>query len=73
MLLIVYKNIMQQLHDAGWSSYRLRHEKVLSEDTMQKIRTNGVLKTSSLDRICRILDCQLNDIAAYIPDEEQGK
>ena len=70
--MIVYKDILRKLSAAGWTSYRLRNEKMLSEETMQRIRTGGILKTDSLDKICRLLNCPIEEIICYVPDEEQG-
>ena len=70
--MIVYKDILRKLSAAGWTSYRLRNEKILSEETMQRIRTGGVLKTDSLDKICKLLNCPIEEIICYVPDEGQG-
>ena len=69
--MIVYKDILKKLSSIGWSSYRLRNEKVLTETTMQRIRTGRAITTESIDRICALLNCQPGDILQYIPDEEQ--
>lgn len=70
--MIVYKDILKKLSDVGWSSYRLRNEKVLSETTMQRIRTGKTITTESIDRICDILHCPIEEIVCYVPNEEQG-
>ena len=70
--MIVYKDILKKLSGVGWSSYRLRNSKVLSETTMQRIRTGRPITTESIDRICGILHCPIDEIVEYVPDEGQG-
>lgn len=63
-------HILQELKDAGYSSYRLRKEKILSESTVQRIRDNSATITlESLGVICNILRCQPSDLIEWVPDE----
>ena len=64
------KNILKELKDAGYSSYRLRQEKVLSEGTLQKMRSGNVVITlESLGVICDILQCQPGDLVERVENE----
>ena len=53
--MIKYKvNILEKLKDAGYSSYRLRQEKILAEGTLQKMRSgNSSINLSSLSPVCQ--------------------
>jgi putative transcriptional regulator len=66
--MIIFSPIMQMLSDAGWSSYRLRAEKVLSEATMSSIRRGGTITTATIDTICRLCRCQPGDLMHWAPD-----
>lgn len=59
---------MNELKSKGYSSYRLRSEKILSEKVMTDIRNNKVTM-ATLNRICYLLECQPGDILQYIPDD----
>lgn len=60
---IRYKlDIMAALKEKGYSSTRLRREKILSESSMQKIRDGKMISIEILGRICLILGCQIGDI-----------
>ena len=72
MRLIVYKDILPKLSSVGWTSPKLRKAHILSEETMQRIRTGQTITTESLNRICNILHCPIEEIIEHIPDEEQG-
>lgn len=61
-------NVMEELKKAGYSSYRLRQEKVLGEATLQKIRVGSTMLTlESVDAICDILQCQPGDLLEWYP------
>lgn len=71
---IVYKvDIIKALKEAGYSTYRIRKEKILGEATLQKIRNGDPVSWENISVICRLLNCQPGDILEYVPDEEQTK
>lgn len=63
-------NILKKLKEAGYSSYRLRQEKILSEGTLQKMRSGSVAITlESLGVICDILRCQPGDLVEWAENQ----
>lgn len=63
-------NILEELKKAGYSTYRMRQEKVLSESTLQRIREgNTLVMLESLGVICDILHCQPGDLVEWVEDE----
>ena len=70
--MIVYLDVMKRLADSGWSSYRIRRERVLPEGTMTRIRSGQSITLATIDTICRLCSCQPGDFLRYIPDEEEG-
>ena len=68
--MIVYRDILRQLSDAGWSAYRLSKERILSNSTIQRLRDGGPISTDTVDIICSLLECQPNDIMEHKRDEE---
>ena len=63
-------NILNELKKAGYSSYRLRKEKILGEGTLQKMRSGDTTLTlESLGRVCEIFQCQLSDLVEWVPNE----
>lgn len=68
---IEYKfDILSELKAAGYSTYRLRKEKLLGEATMQKIRRSELVSWENIATICRLLQCQPGDIIEYVEDNE---
>ena len=50
--------------------YKLIKEYKISTGQLDRLRKNGNVSTYTLDQLCRILDCRLEDVAAYHPDTE---
>lgn len=67
--MIIYKNILEKLKDVGYNTNRLRLESKLPESTIQAIRKNKPITTTSLDKICRLLGCQPGDILEYVKED----
>ena len=68
---IKYKiDIIANLKSKGFSTYRIRKEKLIGESTLQKIRTGELVSWENIDTICALLQCQPGDILEYIPEEE---
>lgn len=66
---IKYKiNIIEELKKAGYSSYRIRKEKLLSESTMQKFRNNEPISWDNISTVCKLLNCQPGDIMEYVDE-----
>lgn len=60
-------NVIDALRELGYTSYRLRKEKLLGESVLTKLR-NGVLPSwHELDILCGLLNCQPGDFLQYIP------
>ena len=70
--MIVYVDVMQKLADSGWTSYRLRKERVLPEGTLTRLRAGRSITLATVDVLCRLCSCQPGDLLRYIPDEREG-
>lgn len=67
---IRYKvDVLAALSAAGFTSYKLRREKLMGEATRTKIRAGGLPSWHELDVICRLLKCQPGDLIEYSEDE----
>ena len=67
--MIAYKlEILPALRAAGYSTYRLRKEKILGEETIQKLRDFELVSWANIDIICKLLNSQPGDLIEYAPD-----
>jgi putative transcriptional regulator len=69
-ILIKYKlDILEALKDKGYSTYRIRKEKLFGEKTIQDFRSGKVvLSNDCLEKLCRILQMQIGDIIEYVEE-----
>ena len=68
--MIIYKNIQEKLKEAGYSSYRIKEENLISEGTMQAFRTNRPVNLKTIDAVCQLLRCRIEDIVEVVIDHE---
>ena len=68
---IVYKgNPLDKLKAAGYSTYRLRKEKILGESYIQQLRNGEQVSWAVIDTLCALLDCQPGDLMEYVEEGE---
>ena len=68
-VIVQYKvNIMDKLKAAGYSSTKLRREKLLGESYMSQLRRGDMVSWASLDTICTLLNCQPGDLIEHIQE-----
>lgn len=58
-------DVVAALKAAGYSTYRLRNEKLIGEATMTKLRKGELVSWSNIDTLCRLLNCQPGDLIEY--------
>lgn len=64
--MIVYKiNIMEALKQKGYTSYKLRQDKIFGEATMTKFRKKEYINFENLNLLCQLLGCQPGDIIEF--------
>ena len=67
---IKYKiDVLEKLKGAGFSTYRIRKDKLLSESTVQKFRKGETVSLENIAIVCKLLDCQPGDIMEYVGEE----
>ena len=67
--MIVYDKLWSTLKQRGISQYKLIKEYHISSGQLDRLRKNGNVSTYTLNQLCEILDCELEDIAVYQKDE----
>ncbi len=67
--MIRYDRLWVTLKEKNISQYSLIKDYGIDKAQLQRLRDNAVVKTIILNRLCRILDCRIEDIMEYVPDE----
>lgn len=68
--MISFHPFFKTLKERHLSTYKLINDYGLSSSTINRLRHNMPLSTVTLNDLCNILDCTLNDIAVFVPDNE---
>lgn len=65
-------NVADALDRAKFTTYKAKTSGILSQDTLKKLKNEDTrVSLEALNRLCMILDMELKDIIAYVPDEEE--
>ena len=69
MHMIVYEPFWKTLKASNESTYTLIVRHHLSSSTIDKLRKNKPLNTTTINDLCRILSCSVEQIMRYEPSE----
>lgn len=68
--MISYEPFWQTLRQSGESTYSLIKNHRVSSSTIDKLRKNRPLNTTTINDLCRILRCPVERIMQYVPCSE---
>lgn len=71
--MIRYDRLWVTLKEKNISQYKLIKDYGIDKAQLHRLRKNMVVKTMILDTLCRILDCRIEDIMEYVPDDMDTK
>ena len=63
-------DVVSALKEKGYTTYRIRNEKILSESTVQKLRAGKGGSWENIETLCRLLECQPADLMEYVDVQE---
>ena len=66
--MIVYDRLWETMKKKGFSQYKLIKEYGFSTGQLDRLRKNENINAFTLDRLCKILDCDLWYIMEYIKE-----
>ena len=67
--MIRYDPLWETMKRKGISQYRLLKDYHFSAGQLSRLRKNENVSTYTLNTLCSILDCRIEEIVAYFPDE----
>ncbi len=67
--MISYEPFYKTLQKQGMSTYKLITVHNISRSLLARLKHNKPISTVTLDDLCKILQCKVEDILVYIPDE----
>lgn len=70
--MFVYKfNVLEALKENGYSTTRLRKDRLLGENAIQSLRNGEMVGIIALEKICALLDMQPGNIIKYVNEKEK--
>ncbi len=67
--MISYAPLWETMRKRGATTYTLQVKGGVSSSTIRRLKAGESVSTNTLDALCRILDCSIQDIIAYLPDD----
>lgn len=68
--MIVFDRLWVTMKRKGISQYKLQKEYGFSSGQLDRLRKNDNISTYTLDKLCHILDCELEEIAQVIKEKK---
>lgn len=68
--MISFDRLWETMKKKGISQYKLIKEYKVSTGQLDRLRKNGNVNTFTINQLCKILDCNIEDIMEYTKDEE---
>ena len=71
--MITYEPFWRMLEKSGESTYTLIYKHHISSSTIDRLPKNKPVNTTTLNDLCRILNCDISDIVRYSPSDQDQK
>lgn len=70
--MLKYKfDVLDTLKESGYTTTKLRKEKLLGENAIQSLRHGEMVGIIALDKICTLLDMQPGNIIKYVENDKK--
>jgi len=66
--MISYAPLWKTMERRGASTYTLQNKGGISSSSIRRIKVGDSISTNTVDAICKVLDCTVNDVIEYLPD-----
>ena len=63
--MIVFDKLWETMRMKNVSTYQLREKCGIDSKTIRRLRANENIETKTLDKLCSVLGCKLEEIAEY--------
>lgn len=71
MIMISYDRLWQTMKEKGISQYALYTYHNVNRAQIHRLRNNQNVETNTVDKLCNILNCKIEDIMEHIPDDNK--
>lgn len=66
--MISYERLWRLMEQTGATTYTLQFKGGISSSSIRRMKAGESVSTNTLDALCKLFNCTLQDIVEYIPD-----
>ncbi|MBR0421869.1 MAG: helix-turn-helix domain-containing protein [Clostridia bacterium] len=66
-------DVMALLKAKGYSSTKIREEKLIGQSYLQQIRHGELVSWKTIETLCRLLECQPGDLIEYTTEPSSAE
>lgn len=66
--MIIFNKLWQTMEKKGITTYTLREKCGIDSKTVRRLKANENIETKTLNKLCHLLQCNLEDIAQFVDD-----
>ena len=67
--MIVFDKLWITMKQKGFTTYKLREKCGIDSKTIRRLKANENIETKTLNKLCTVLECSLEDVATFVRDE----
>lgn len=71
--MISYDPLWATMRRRGISTYALLNDYSFSRGTLDSLKQGRNISTATLNDLCRILSCRVEDVLRYVPDDLEAQ
>ncbi len=71
VMAVSYKKLFHMLVDRDMTAVQLQQQAGYSANITTRLKKNSYVSLESIEKICVTLDCKIDDIVEFVPDEER--
>lgn len=68
--MISYKPFYETMFKRNMTEYALIYKHGLPANTLHRMKHGAAITTKTLDELCSILECRVEDVLEYVPPED---
>jgi DNA-binding Xre family transcriptional regulator len=73
LVAVSYKKLFHLLIEKNMTNAQLQQEAGFSANIITRLKRNGYISLESVESICRVLNCGVDDILEFVPEDNGGK
>ena len=66
--MIKFDRLWKTMKEKNVTTYQLRERCGIDSKTIRRLRANENMETKTINKLCSVLECRLEDIAEYVED-----